>query len=587
MTLTRLWSSLLALLATAMLAGLFLLAAGTNQGFSDADKSAIEAVTNAGTAALHAEIESSPVTLGPSLLGDTRMQEALAPSAEAPAEGEVPLQQTLYEVANETLLKDYPLMSVAFIDGQNQVLARTGMDEGLFDEVVGITELRDADGEARFSATLGGRLHAVQVSRKVDENSDRRLVAIQAVNLRGNSLLRRVLGTNPAGLVRGGAIVGEPMGGASPEDLKALVAEHEKDVPPAEGASKVFELGQGANTRIGSISRVPGPAGKGDTPTYLAVLSLNTLGVVDRDLASALKGAQAEGMSHVPWPIIGGFFLIALVMGWYLPRMEAIAPLKRLAGEFVAMAEGRQHQIFHDTYRGAIRDVARASVVAQEHQRVAIEAELIGDGDEETEHTPVPRRRRGLSTRSRPVVRDEPESPPDAIELPGGGGGSGPAAEIESHSHATPNEPPPSSAPAPAIDEDSDAISLGAAGLGFSDDSAPFNAPDPGAGGLLGDGGPGGMLGGGGMGGGMGGGGMGGDTTDDPREAYFQEVYNEFVALKETCGEDVDNFPYEKFAKKLRKNTEQLLERDGIADVKFNVYIKDGKAALKAKVVKA
>src|SRR5690606_26021850 len=156
--------------------------------------------------------------------------------------------------------------------------------------------------------------------------------------------------------------------------------------------------------------------------------------------------------------------------------------LKRLSGEFVAMAEGRQHQIFHDTYRGAVREVARASVVAQEHLRVAIEAELRGQGDdEEAEHTPVPRRRRG-STRSRPVVRDEPESPPDAIELPGSDEPS--AAEIESHSLATPvGHPKPSTAP----DPDSDAISLGAAGLGFDDDSAPLNAPTSDASSLVGD----------------------------------------------------------------------------------------------------
>ncbi len=51
-------------------------------------------------------------------------------------------------------------------------------------------------------------------------------------------------------------------------------------------------------------------------------------------------------------------------------------------------------------------------------------------------------------------------------------------------------------------------------------------------------------------------------------------------------GESTAGFTYEKFAKKLRKNTADLMKRDGISDVKFSVYIKDGKAALKAKVVK-
>ena len=144
-------------MATAMLAGLYMLAAGTEEGFSEADRSAVEAVTNAGTAALHAEIESSEVTLGPSLLQDSRIKASLDATAGGPVpEGEMTLQDTLHEVANETLLKDYPLMSVAFIDKQAQVIAKTGMYEGLFDELVLLDDLKNSSGEVRFSATLGG-----------------------------------------------------------------------------------------------------------------------------------------------------------------------------------------------------------------------------------------------------------------------------------------------------------------------------------------------------------------------------------------------------------------------------------------------
>lgn len=565
MTLTRLWSSLLALLATALLAGLYLLAAGSDEGFSDADKAAIEAVTNAGSAALHAEIESSPVTLGPSLLQDTRIQEALQRSAEGEVpEGELDLPQVLSEVANESLLADYPLMSVAFMDKNGQIVARTGMDEPLFDEVAALPDVSRIDGASRFSATLGGRLHAVQVSRKTSDGSGRRLVAIQAVNLGGNSLLRKVLGTNPAGLVRDGKVVGEPMGNASPDDLTQLIADNQDSIPPGEGASKVFSIGEGANQRIGAIARVPGPAGKGKNPTLLAVLSLNTLGVVDRDLASALKSAQQTNMDKVPWPIIGGFLLVALVLGWYLPHMEGVAPLRRLSGEFQGVVAGTQHQIFHDTYKGPVRDVARAAVNAQEAVRIAVEEEFAAAGvepayvPEDSEPAPKPA----------PKPKRRAADPPSAIELPGLAE-EGPEANIESHSHDEGVLPPPSR----TGDVPDDVEGLDAAGsalsadLGFNASAPPLNAPSDDAAGLLADEEP--------------------AAPADPREAYFREVYEEFVSLKQTCGEDTDNFPYEKFAKKLRKNTDTLLKRDGVADVKFNVYIKDGKAALKAKIVKA
>ena len=86
-----------------------------------------------------------------------------------------------------------------------------------------------------------------------------------------------------------------------------------------------------------------------------------------------------------------------------------------------------------------------------------------------------------------------------------------------------------------------------------------------------------------------------GDSTDsvsladagDDREAYYRQIFDEFVETKVACGEPIEGFTYEKFAKKLRKQSESLLGRDDVADVQFSVYVKDGKAALRAKVIKA
>ena len=73
----------------------------------------------------------------------------------------------------------------------------------------------------------------------------------------------------------------------------------------------------------------------------------------------------------------------------------------------------------------------------------------------------------------------------------------------------------------------------------------------------------------------------------DPRETYFQEIYEEFVQVKMACGESTDKFPFDKFAAKLRKNTAALMGKPGVTDVQFSVYIKDGKAALKASPIKS
>lgn len=71
-----------------------------------------------------------------------------------------------------------------------------------------------------------------------------------------------------------------------------------------------------------------------------------------------------------------------------------------------------------------------------------------------------------------------------------------------------------------------------------------------------------------------------------PEEKHFQDVYREFVATREKCGEPADGLTFEKFAVKLRKNKEQLIQKYNCKTVRFQVYVKDGKAALKATPVK-
>jgi hypothetical protein len=77
--------------------------------------------------------------------------------------------------------------------------------------------------------------------------------------------------------------------------------------------------------------------------------------------------------------------------------------------------------------------------------------------------------------------------------------------------------------------------------------------------------------------------GWGGETSE---LAEWRAVYQDFVALKQQCGESTDGFTYEKFETTLKKNRDALLSRHGAKRVKFSVYIKEGKAALKATPIK-
>lgn len=69
-------------------------------------------------------------------------------------------------------------------------------------------------------------------------------------------------------------------------------------------------------------------------------------------------------------------------------------------------------------------------------------------------------------------------------------------------------------------------------------------------------------------------------------EEHLQKVFRDFVAIKRQCGENTDNITADRFIAKLRKNRESLIKRYSCRSVKFQVYVKDGKAAVKATPVK-
>jgi hypothetical protein len=73
-------------------------------------------------------------------------------------------------------------------------------------------------------------------------------------------------------------------------------------------------------------------------------------------------------------------------------------------------------------------------------------------------------------------------------------------------------------------------------------------------------------------------------ASNDPVE--WKSVYEEFVQVKRQCGEPVDGLTYEKFRGTLAKNRDALMQRHNCSRVKFTVYVKDGRASLKATPVR-
>ena len=71
-------------------------------------------------------------------------------------------------------------------------------------------------------------------------------------------------------------------------------------------------------------------------------------------------------------------------------------------------------------------------------------------------------------------------------------------------------------------------------------------------------------------------------------ESHFREVFTKFVALRQQCGESTAELTYERFLGTLQKHREQILQsRPEAKGVRFTVYEKEGRAALKAAPRKA
>jgi HAMP domain-containing protein len=69
-------------------------------------------------------------------------------------------------------------------------------------------------------------------------------------------------------------------------------------------------------------------------------------------------------------------------------------------------------------------------------------------------------------------------------------------------------------------------------------------------------------------------------------EDGWQAVFQDFLRVREQCGEPLEGLTWERFRQKLAKNRDSLVQKYACRTVRFQVYVKEGKAALKATPVR-
>ncbi|MEQ9324621.1 MAG: MXAN_5187 C-terminal domain-containing protein, partial [Polyangiaceae bacterium] len=76
------------------------------------------------------------------------------------------------------------------------------------------------------------------------------------------------------------------------------------------------------------------------------------------------------------------------------------------------------------------------------------------------------------------------------------------------------------------------------------------------------------------------------DDDELDEEGQWRKVYADFIAMKRKFGEPTEKLTYEKFKGTLQRNKDALMARHKCTKVRFRVYEKQGRAALKASPVK-
>lgn len=62
-----------------------------------------------------------------------------------------------------------------------------------------------------------------------------------------------------------------------------------------------------------------------------------------------------------------------------------------------------------------------------------------------------------------------------------------------------------------------------------------------------------------------------GPLAAEPEDAYFERLYNEYVAAKSAVGENVSNIPLDRFRKRMEGNAKALATKHGVAGVRFQI----------------
>lgn len=338
------------------------------------------------------------------------------------------------------------------------------------------------------------------------------------------------------------------------KEISAQYARISASETPIESDCREFDpflvdLGDKAYTA--ALARLPGEAG--GRGAFFSVFVEHPTGVgVMGTLSSVQK--QDRSFSNFPWITLGLGLIFVLGVGMGLMIWEADRPIKRLSKAAVQLAKGEIERFDEGAHRGKFGSIARSLNIRLDKAEREAKAKktdlddllggsssalpLAGPGTPSLPVKPPPPSEFKFTGNKPRAATPPPVGPPRAATAP---------PKPPRAATAPPALPRAATAPPVVPAQDSEPVELGG--------SQVTELPN--------------------------------EPADNPEDdALFRRVFQKYLKVKKECGESISNLTYDKFATKLRNNRKALQDKHGCKEVKFEVYVKDGKAALKASPVK-
>ncbi len=490
---------------------------------------------------------------------------------------------------------------IAAVDNKGRVIARVGDNDKEYGDYIGGAELI-ADALRGYLSDdvwgIGGKLERVAAAPVLSKGRDRIVGAIYVGAETGEALVERLkknLEVDVALLLRGKVIASSRAVGEL-DGLPDLAAQHTKEIETVKRTPPLaFKVGK--QHLLSVVAPFPGQAG--EQQAYYALVGVQP---ANTDLSSLISNASSEDLKwgNFPWIQLLAGVGLAIGLGLFLQRMEVENPLQQLRRDLQKLASGDLQKIDDARYGGHIGGLARDVNAAIERfthspspRSDAAGKDLgaiLGPSGGSTFDLPGP----ASAFSSAPPPPAFPPPPPGL----GLGGppplpGFGNAPPASSFAPPPPSFPPPAPAfgapPAPAFPPPA---RFSAAAFGGSSNGGILEAPSTSASSpnlkmpwstlpaaALEDGSRDRSA--------------EGESTrvvaydeDEEEEAHFGRTFDDFLDKKRQCGESIVGLSRDKFFQKLRDNKAALVDKHGCRTVRFSVYIKDGKAALKATPVR-